>query len=217
MRPGPAMCSPTTAGPISPVQPAAGPTPRPAVSSRARGETRWSLSATRGGFRSATATSSVTSSRSGSATLSSAQAGSAPPENGRTASRGCAGTRATGPPRGGWPKTWDGQRAPNSPRTLPSVSGRPPGTLKFSAGQDQFRRLTGRQIGGPGNHARIRVHVTVQKFDTRVLARRLQVAAKRLPRTQLPRLAELGQQRSGRDTRSGRISLRGRRSSILCA
>ena len=91
------------------------------------------------------------------------------------------------------------------------------GDPKILRRSGEFRRLTGRQIGGPGNHARIRVHVTVQKFDTRVLARRLQVAAKRLPRTQLPRLAELGQQRSGRDTRSGRISLRGRRSSILCA
>jgi RIP homotypic interaction motif len=80
------------------------------------------------------------------------------------------------------------------------------GEPKILRRSGEFRRLTGRQIGGPGNHARILVHVTVQKFDTRVLARRLQVAAKRLPRTQPPRLTELGQQRSGRDTRGGRIS-----------
>ena len=67
--PGHAMFSATTPGRASPTRGASGAAPPPAASSRALGETRWSSSGTRKACRSANATCSVTSSRSGSAPL----------------------------------------------------------------------------------------------------------------------------------------------------
>jgi hypothetical protein len=56
------------------------------------------------------------------------------------------------------------------------------GNTQIPAWEGEFRDLTGSQIGGPGNHATIRVKVEVGKFDTTALARGLQSAAARLPR-----------------------------------
>jgi hypothetical protein len=76
-----------------------------------------------------------------------------------------------------------------------------PGILVWSG---KFRRLTGRQIGGPGNRARVRVHVTVEKFDTRLLARHLKAAATRMPLRQFPSRADHGRRRSAREPRGRR-------------
>jgi hypothetical protein len=47
-----------------------------------------------------------------------------------------------------------------------------------------FHGLTGGQIGGPGNYARVEVHVTaIAKFDTQALQHRLQSAARRMHST----------------------------------
>jgi hypothetical protein len=35
----------------------------------------------------------------------------------------------------------------------------------------KYLRLVGRQIGGPGNRARVRIDVRVRKFDTQALER----------------------------------------------
>jgi hypothetical protein len=72
----------------------------------------------------------------------------------------------------------------------------------------KFRGLTGRQIGGPGNRARVRVHVTVEKFDTRRLACHLQAAATRMPRRQPPSRADHGRNRTARDQRGRRDTRR---------
>lgn len=50
----------------------------------------------------------------------------------------------------------------------------------------RFRGLTGRQVGGPGNRARVKVNMRVSKFDTRRLARALRRSAARLARRPTP-------------------------------
>jgi hypothetical protein len=56
------------------------------------------------------------------------------------------------------------------------------GAPQITARSGEFSGLTGRQVGGPGNRATVRVKVTVGKFDTAALARRFQAAAARLTR-----------------------------------
>jgi len=50
----------------------------------------------------------------------------------------------------------------------------------------QFRGLTGRQVGGPGNQARVQLNVSVAKFDTRARELHLRETAARLPPPQPP-------------------------------
>jgi len=82
-----------------------------------------------------------------------------------------------------------------------------PGISRWSG---KFRGQVGRQIGGPGNRARVQIRVDREsKFDTRALERHLREIAARLPRplTRGPRL-----QQSGRDvTRVGDVGHRSSR------
>jgi hypothetical protein len=56
----------------------------------------------------------------------------------------------------------------------------------------QFRDLAGRQVGGPGNQASVRVDVSVAKFDTHALEGHFREIAARLPRPQAPGRSEPG-------------------------
>jgi hypothetical protein len=54
------------------------------------------------------------------------------------------------------------------------------GAPQINRSSGHFHDLVGRQVGGPGNHASVRVDVRVAKFDTRALARSLRETAARL-------------------------------------
>ena len=66
---------------------------------------------------------------------------------------------------------------------------------EISRWSGEFRGQVGRQIGGPGNRARVQVRIDRQsKFDTRALERHLRETAARLPRplTPDPRIQQPG-------------------------